>query len=244
MLTAFADNNTTALWDVATGKTIGPIFDNKGPYEQLIRTVLAVSQDGETMLRCGSKSAILWNVSTGKPIGVPLIGQEDINSAAFSPDGKYVLTGGRYKARLWDGATGKPIGSPLYHPCNIVAFSTDGKMFLTVDIKTARLWEFATGKQIGRTMGSPETITAVAFAKGKILAGYEGPVFGDRVEKSGCWAWPLRHVAGDPERIALWTTVITGMDLDEHENVQNLDPATWHQRRQRLQELGGPPLLD
>jgi hypothetical protein len=52
---------------------------------------------------------------------------------------------------------------------------------------------------------------------------------------------PLR---GDPERIKLWTQVITGLEVDDLTAVHVLDAATWEQRRQRLQELGGPPLLD
>ena len=35
--------------------------------------------------------------------------------------------------------------------------------------------------------------------------------------------------------------MITGVELDEHGLVRILDAATWQKRRQRLQELGGPP---
>ena len=49
-------------------------------------------------------------------------------------------------------------------------------------------------------------------------------------------------MCGDPERILLWTQVITGCEVDELTAVRVLDAATWQQRRQRLQELGGPPL--
>jgi hypothetical protein len=37
------------------------------------------------------------------------------------------------------------------------------------------------------------------------------------------------------------TQVITGLEVDELTAVHFLDAATWQQRRQRLQELGGPP---
>ncbi len=46
---------------------------------------------------------------------------------------------------------------------------------------------------------------------------------------------------GDPERILLWTQVITGLELDDFGATRVLDAATWEKRRQRLQELGGPP---
>jgi hypothetical protein len=38
--------------------------------------------------------------------------------------------------------------------------------------------------------------------------------------------------------------VITGLEVDELTAVRILDDATWEQRRQCLQELGGPPVLD
>ncbi len=34
---------------------------------------------------------------------------------------------------------------------------------------------------------------------------------------------------------------ITGSELDEHGNVRGLAAPTWQQRRQRLEQLGGPP---
>jgi hypothetical protein len=42
----------------------------------------------------------------------------------------------------------------------------------------------------------------------------------------------------------LWAQVITGLEVDELTAVRVLDAATWQQRRQRLQNLGGPPDVD
>jgi hypothetical protein len=36
--------------------------------------------------------------------------------------------------------------------------------------------------------------------------------------------------------------VLTSMELDAYGETRFLDVATWEQRRQRLQELGGPPM--
>src|SRR5438876_9544144 len=49
-------------------------------------------------------------------------------------------------------------------------------------------------------------------------------------------------VEGEAERIVLWTQVITGMKLDDDGAVRVLDAPTWRQRRQRLEEMGGPPI--
>ncbi len=44
-----------------------------------------------------------------------------------------------------------------------------------------------------------------------------------------------------PERILLWTQVITGMEV-EHGAIRVLDAKTWEERRRRLERLGGPPV--
>jgi len=51
-----------------------------------------------------------------------------------------------------------------------------------------------------------------------------------------------RPIQGDPERILLWTQVITGSELDEYGQVRWLDANTWQQRRLQLEKLGGPPV--
>jgi hypothetical protein len=38
--------------------------------------------------------------------------------------------------------------------------------------------------------------------------------------------------------------MVTGMELDEDGVFHVLDGASWQQRRQRLEELGGPPYLE
>jgi WD40 repeat protein len=57
------------------------------------RTVVTASEDG---------TARLWEATSGKPIGPPILHQWAINAVAFSPDGSSVLTGSDDKtAQLW-----------------------------------------------------------------------------------------------------------------------------------------------
>jgi hypothetical protein len=56
--------------------------------------------------------------------------------------------------------------------------------------------------------------------------------------------WKLPRFTDDPDRIALWAQVITGIEADEHGNARALSGDEWQQRKARLQKLGGSPLLD
>jgi hypothetical protein len=44
------------------------------------------------------------------------------------------------------------------------------------------------------------------------------------------------------ERVATWVEVLTGLELDELGSVRVLDSATWLQPREKLKQLGGPPV--
>jgi WD40 repeat protein len=91
------------------------------------------------------RTARVWDVVTGKPVGVPMQNGRDIYSACFSPDGKYVVTSnGDNTARLWDAATGKELGEPLKHRDKITSalFSPDGTRVVTAsNDHTARVWD-------------------------------------------------------------------------------------------------------
>src|SRR5207237_1149031 len=141
-------------------------------------------------------------------------------------------------ARLWEAATGKPLGPPLVHqgPVVAVAFCPDGKTVLTGSRDaTARLWDALTGKPLGTPFAHQNWVVSVAVRPdGKtVLTGSE-----DKTAR----LWPVpQPLQADPERIEVWVQVITGMELDAGGAVRVLDAEEWHQRKQRLEALGGPP---
>ena len=158
-----AEDKMARLWDVATGKPLGPPLAHQGAVH-----AVAFGPDGQTVLT-GSEdnTARLWDVATGKPLGPPLAHQGVVHAVAFSPDGSAALTGSfDTTARMWSVATGKPLGPPLRHQevIGVVTFSPDGKTVLTgSNDKTARLWDVATGKPLGPPLAHQGPVWAAAF---------------------------------------------------------------------------------
>ena len=116
-----------------------------------------------------------------------------------------------------------------------MAFSPNGQTVATASADgTARLWATTTAKPLGMALRHQGPVRSVAFSPDgqTILTGsYDGT--------GRLWHLPV-PVTGDIQRIGLWLQVLSGMELDSDGMVHVLDAPTWHQRRQGLQELGGP----
>jgi WD40 repeat protein len=222
------------VWDAATGAPVGPPLKHPAPLE-----ALAGTPDGKTVLT-GSLdgTARLWDATTGKLLH-QLRHDGPAFSVACSPDGRRLATGSTTAARVWDAATGQPLTPPLRHAGGVsaVAFSPDGSRLLTASWdKTARLWDVATGKRIGPPLEHGEKVYSAAFAPdGQTIVTVAG------AKQMQTWHVPTR-LDGGPERLALWTQVLSGMELDQDGGAHVLSAAAWQQRRQRLTALGGTPL--
>jgi WD40 repeat protein len=118
-----------------------------------------------------------------------------------------------------------------------VAFSPDGKTVLTGSMDgTARLWDARTGRPIGTPLHHRGRVRAVAFSPDgrRILT-----ACGDNTAR--LWDLPA-PVEGSLERVALWTQVLTGMELNADGGTWVLDARAWQERRRRLEQLGGAPV--
>ena len=233
-------DKTARLWDAATGRPHGAPLLLKDHVH-----AVAFSPDGQTILTGGGFAdrgeARIWGVATGKPLRDPIVHQAAVVSVAFARDGQTFLTGTEDgQARLWETATGRPRGNPLPHDgwVRSVAISPDGQLLLTGSTDgRAWLWDVVTGKRLGPPLRHDASVWTVAFRPdGKAV------LTGGQDRKARLWTVPAA-VPGDSERLAVWVQVLTGMELDEELGYRVLDPATWQQRRERLQELGGPPPL-
>jgi tetratricopeptide (TPR) repeat protein len=159
----FFGTGEARLWDVLTGKPVGPPLRH-----QRVVMAVAFSPDGRTALT-GSRdgTARLWEAATGKELRV-FKHPDGVLAVAFSPDGRRVLTGGEDRtARLWDVQTGRAVGVPFHHEQEVlaVAFSPDGRTVLTGGMdKTARLWNPLTGRPTGVTLHHQSWVRSVAFS--------------------------------------------------------------------------------
>ena len=162
------------LWDVATGLPIGQPLVHQGGADVMdygpdgtwahtkgVRAV-AFSPDGKTVLTGSSdKTARLWDVATGLPIGEPLYMKALSIAVAFSPDGKTVLTGerGRDGAALGRRHRSSPSACPLAHRnrghCRGVQPRRQDRPHRKPG-QVARLWDAATGLPIGEPMVHPD----------------------------------------------------------------------------------------
>jgi WD40 repeat protein len=158
---------------------------------------------------------------------------------AFSPDSRTAVTASDDQtAQQWDVATGEPRGAPFQHPRAVlrVAFHPTGRLLATAcHDGCIRFWESTTGKPLGLPRVHGNALVSVAFhPNGRTLL-------------TGCWdrnawLWPSPEAAtGNAERVRLWIELMTGLELDAGGTVKVLDATGWLERRERLEELGGPP---
>jgi WD40 repeat protein len=117
-----------------------------------------------------------------------------------------------------------------------VAFSADGKRILTGSWdKTTRLWDTATRIPIGPPWVHEDKVWAVAFSPdgNTVLTGSD--------DKKARLFPIVPELPEDLDRINVWIEVLTGLTLDNFGSAQARNNAAWCSRRQRLEELGGPP---
>jgi eukaryotic-like serine/threonine-protein kinase len=231
-----SEDRRVRLWDAMTGTTLGPPLPQAGSVD-----CGAFNPDGKSFVTGhDSGSAQVWDLATRTHLGPPFPHPGCISAAAYSPDGKSLLTGCEDgSARIWDLETRTLRIAPLLHQAWIwaVAFSPDGKLVLTGSRdRTARIWDAATGMPLGPPIEHPNEVWSVAFSPdGKsILTGCN--------DRGATLFRNIPELPDDLERIATWAEVLTGLTLDAGTGtIRALDNAAWRERRQRLDELGGPP---
>jgi RNA polymerase sigma factor (sigma-70 family) len=159
---------TIHLWDLTTGKRLGP-----QDAHQDVATCLTFAPDGKTLVS-GSRDRTLrfWDPSSGKLLRTVAGHKEEVLAVAFAADGKLLASAGRDKVvRLWNPTSGKEVQT-LKHQHDVygLAFSPKDGTLASTDGNTVRLWEPATAKEL-RSWTAKGPVYAVAFSPdGKTLA--------------------------------------------------------------------------
>ncbi|MEO3680009.1 hypothetical protein ABGI61_13335 [Rheinheimera sp. FR7-31] len=166
-----ADQQTYALWHIATG-------ENQGYWKLDTATVrdVAVSDNGAHLL-IGKSDGGVQHITLSSGRRLEFLGHtERINSVAMSPNGRYALTGGNdYKAHLWDTQSAQIIYS-FSHPSRVtkVALDPKGRYAFTADSQDlAQIWDIQTGQLVSKLqfIARQQVFSAVRFSSdGNYLA--------------------------------------------------------------------------
>jgi serine/threonine protein kinase/WD40 repeat protein len=112
--------------------------------------------------------ALLWDLTTGRPLGQPIHHEESFDHVEFSPDGRFLVTARNPgPAQLWDARVGEPIGGALHHGAGVLhaAFAADGSRLVTCGADgTAQVWDTSTASPVGPRLHHADTINAAALS--------------------------------------------------------------------------------
>ncbi|MEO1401048.1 MAG: WD40 repeat domain-containing protein [Cyanobacteria bacterium J06635_1] len=113
-------------------------------------TVLAMSNDGQTLVSGGRDKAIrVWDTATGQLRRTLQSESGVVRGIAIAPDGKTLVSvNGDVRVRIWDITSNQPPTVIAGHTValNQVAISADGKIVVSAGDSEIKVWDMATGQ--------------------------------------------------------------------------------------------------
>jgi WD40 repeat protein len=256
LLTTTAGNHqgVARLWDVSSGRLIGQTPKHEPPYEYVKLQAAFVPRTRWFMTSFNEKvegrsdrgEIAYWDRQTLQPVAG--IGQYLISDV--SPDGRRAVAQSDKAVWLLDTATLRPVSRQQYTratlsefdftPWEGAQFSPDSSVVLFWMSRRDdwRLMDTATGHPIGTPLRHLQGARFTPDGRTLVACNYREE---DDKGAPGFQRLSLSPVGGDPERVTLWVETLIGKELLP-DGVRPLDEEELQRRRQRLAELGGPPL--
>lgn len=221
-------DQSSKLWDSVTGACLVTFSG----HTDAIHTG-AISPDDKFVLTSSEdNTARIWNSKDGQLIArLPHDGT--VLSTAFNHDGTLVLTASvDNTARLWVTASGKPYGHPMEHlgPIRHARFHPGRELIVTGSLdSTVRLWDVATTKAVGPAFRHPEKVTLTTLSEdGSTVVTASG---------ADVWIWRLATPQQSSYHdLALWTQVISCVELDESGIAHPSSFRKWNENHSRLKK--------
>ncbi|MEW6156131.1 MAG: AAA-like domain-containing protein, partial [Verrucomicrobiota bacterium] len=170
----------------------------------------AISPNGEWIaVALENKTARLFHIQTGAPVGPAMQHDSPVRSLAFSPDGRWLVTGAEDpSARIWELGRNRAMEPPLKQDSavgvGVVRFSPNGRWIVTGTMNgTARIWDATSGEPVGKPMQHEGEVSDAIFSPNNlwIAVAWRMP---DKPGAAGVWnaqtgepvtAW-LEHTKG------------------------------------------------
>ncbi|OJJ16588.1 hypothetical protein BKI52_32245 [marine bacterium AO1-C] len=127
------------VWDIQPKKLVQTTFP---AHQKFAFSVAHSPKQALAITGSGDKTAVLWNLNSGKAVHT-LSHDNEVYTVAFSPDGTKMATGcGDFKVRIWDVKTGKLLTTYSEHQGSVkfVKFSSDGRYVTSYAGKKAKVW--------------------------------------------------------------------------------------------------------
>jgi WD40 repeat protein len=140
------------VWEIATGKPIGPFSGASGGGRGYAATGFSFSQDSRRFAVMGTYGLSLYDVGTRTRIHEwPTSGSHLGDRMVFARDGTLLAIQDGTAIRLFDTANGAELQRPAGHSDEVLflTISADGKTLVSSGKdSTIRVWDFATGRQL------------------------------------------------------------------------------------------------
>ena len=163
-----SDDNTTRIWDAASGKPLGEPVPHDGDI-----TSVGFCFEGKRVYTTTSAGLLRFgDGERGRPLGDPGKHPKGVLGAVAGSGaaGNLVATWcDDLLTRLWRAEDGAAVGEAMPHAAQVHAavFGFGGKLLLTVSAdKTARLWDASNGKPFGVVLAHPAAVLAGGFGAG------------------------------------------------------------------------------